>query len=106
MVSKGNFIQVGVIVIGIERSEAAIFRLHTANPFGCPLHRPVIGALAASIHLISHCRGVVQIRVMSVYELKRPSTSSDMPAVVRPILGLVQQLFCAYPTQGFFYAFL
>ena len=77
MIGKGNFVEVGVIVISIKRSKAAVFRLHATNPFGCALHRIVKASFAALMHPISNRRRVVEIGIVRIYELKGPSAASD-----------------------------
>ena len=102
MIGEGNFVKIGVIVISIKLSKAAVFRLHAANPFSCALDRIVKTSIAALMHPISNRCRVVEIGIVRIYELKGPSAASHSWPVKSPVLGLFQQLFFSQPSEGLF----
>ena len=104
MIGERDFIQVSVIVVGIECSETAVLRLHAADPFGCAADRSFKALVAAFVHRVSDRRSIIQIRIVRIDKLERPSTALYRAPVKIPVLRSFQQLSFREPVEGFFNA--
>ena len=75
VISEGNFIEIGMGVIGIECGKPAIFRLHPTNPIGRPAHRFPIAFLLGLMHCPGNNGSVIEVWIVRIVELKGPAAA-------------------------------
>ena len=98
MIGERNVIEVEMGVLRLERAPAAVeaaaaIRLHADDPLARPVDRVRIGRIAVAVQQHADDGGIVHIRVMRVFILKRPAARPQPGAAHRPVAGNVQDLF-------------
>ena len=100
VIGERYVIQVVVRVISIEGTPAAALRLHAGDPVaGAPQGLGEFVAVGLQERM-SHYRGIIDVRVVGVFELKRPAAPFDMRTADAPIAGVIGQLLAGQPTHA------
>jgi len=100
VIGEWNLVEVIAGVVVVEGSKSAIARLHADQPVSGDLH----GASVARprrrlIHRPSHHGGVVEVWIVRVGILKRPSAASQAGVGIAPVARLIGNLPLGQPVQ-------
>ena len=100
MIGKWNFVERVVRVVGVEGGKPTILALHPHQPIHRSMHILAVftGALCL-MHGPHDDRGIIQIRIMRIGKLERPSAARHVGAVHAPIARLIAQLFGLEPVE-------
>ena len=72
------------------------FDCKTSGPFRCPLDIVEVFLISSPEHGVGGEGGIIQVRIMIVFELKRPATRFQVRSVDAPVAGSIQQLFLVF----------
>ena len=87
-------------VVDIERGEPAVRALHADEPVQRPGQRfPVALGLARPVHGPGDHRRVVEVRIVTIGELKGPTAARQTRALDLPVAGLIEQLLLLQPVE-------
>ena len=104
MIGERNIVEVQVVVVGIEGAPAAVATLQAADPFTPAVDRrlePLVAKTALRpVHRHDHDGGVIEVGVMRVGILERPSAGTHVRPVGDPVAGQVEHLQGLQPVQS------
>src|SRR5699024_7564141 len=100
VIGKRNFVEVVILVVGVECGEAAVTRLHGAEPVRGSPDGVTVMRITGLHHGPGGRRRVVEIGIRIITELEWPAAAGCFGMVALPVTGCVQQLALAQPVQA------
>ena len=87
MVSKGNLVQNGLVIVHVKSPPAAIVALHAEEPLQTTLQDFALFLIGEPgfVQRNQHCHSVIIIRIKIVVKLKGPSPGLSTPVLDLPI---------------------
>ena len=92
VIGEGDVVEIVISVIGVERAPAAVAALQALDPFARPRDRRRIMLPGCAIHRHDDDRGVVDVGIMRVGVLERPSARPHVRTPHRPVALDVEHL--------------
>src|SRR6516165_5154887 len=87
-------------VVGIEGAPSAVAALHADDPLRRAVDRVAIACRIKAVEGERDRGGVVEIGIMGVLKLERPSTGTQAGTSGRPIADHLQNLLALQPVQS------